>query len=69
MDSHFSDLLRILKKGQKYDSFAVHFEQHFNSTTSCIDLRKYMTFKVVKQIDPIGAIKIFKKPNCNLCME
>ena len=69
MDSHFSDLLRILKKGQKSDSFAVHFEHHFNSTTSCIDLRKYMTFKVVNQINPIGAMRTFAKPNCNLCME
>ena len=28
-----------------------------------------MTFKVVNQIKPIRAIKIFTKPNCNLCME
>ena len=28
-----------------------------------------MTFKVVKQINPIGAMKKFTKPNCNLCME
>ena len=28
-----------------------------------------MTFKVVIQINPIDAMKIFTKPNCNLCME
>ena len=28
-----------------------------------------MTFKVVKQINLIGAMKIFTKPNYNLCME
>ena len=28
-----------------------------------------MTFKVVKQINSIGAMKNFMKPNCNLCME
>ena len=28
-----------------------------------------MTFKVVKQLNPIGAMKTFTKPNCNLCME
>ena len=43
--------------------------QHFNTTMSCTDIRNYMTFKVVKQLNPIGAIKKFTKPNCNLCME
>ena len=28
-----------------------------------------MTFKVVKQINTIGAMKTSTKPNCNLCME
>ena len=69
MDGHFSDLLRLLKNGQKSDSFASHFEQHFNTNTSLTDLRKYMTFKVVKQLSTIGAMKIFTKPNCNLCMK
>ena len=69
MDGHLSDLLRLLKNGNKSDSFAAHFENHFNSTTSCIDLRKYMTFKVVNKLKPIGAMKTFTKPKCNLCME
>ena len=33
------------------------------------DIRKYMAFKVVNQIKPIGAMKTFTKPKCNLCME
>ena len=69
MDCHFSDLLRILKNRQKSDSFAAHFEQHFNTTTSSTDLRKYMTFKVVKELNLIGTMKTFTKPNCNICME
>ena len=69
MDVHFSDLLRLLKNGHKSDSFAAHFEQHFNTTTSRTYLRKYMTFKVVKQLNLIGAMKTFTKPNCNICME
>ena len=32
-------------------------------------LRKYTTFKAVKQIKPIGATKKFTKPNCNPFME
>ena len=60
-------LLSVIKNGQKSDSFAAHFEQNFNTTSSRIDLRKYMTFKVVNQINPIGTMKKFTKPNCNLC--
>ena len=69
MDGNFSNFLRLLKNGQKLYSFAAHFEHKFNSTTSRIYLHNYMEFKVVKQINPIGAMKTFTKPNCNLCME
>ena len=69
MDGHLSDLQRLLKNGQKSDSFASHFVQHFNNTTSRTELRKCMTFKVFKQLNLIGAIKTFTKPDCNLCMQ
>ena len=69
MDGYFSDLLHLLRNVQKSDSFAAHFEQHFNSTTSRTDLLKCMLFKVVKQLNLIGAMKTFTKPNCSLCME
>ena len=69
MDGHLSDLQCLFKIGQKSDSFADHFVQHFNNTTSRTELRKCMTFKVIKQLNPIGAMKIFTRPNCNLCMQ
>ena len=69
MDGHFSDLQRLLKNGQNSDSFPAHFVQHFNTTMSRTDLHKYTTFKVVKQLDPIGAMKTTTKPNFNLCMQ
>ena len=69
MDVNFYDFQRLLKNGQKSDSFAAHFVQHFNTTTSHTDLSKYMKFKVVKQLNPIGAMKTFTKPNCNICMQ
>ena len=28
-----------------------------------------MTFRVVKKLNLIGAMKTFTKPNCNLCMQ
>ena len=69
MEGRLSYLLCLLKNGQKYDSFSAHLEQHFKYTTSCTYLHKYMMFKVVKQLNPIGAMKTFTKPNCNLFME
>ena len=48
MDGHLSDLQHLLKNGQKSDSFAAHFVLRFNTTTSRTDIRKYMTFMVVK---------------------
>ena len=69
MDGHFSDLQRILKNGKKSDSFAAHFVQNFNNTMSRTDLRKCMKFRVIKQLNLIGAMKTFTKPNCNLCMQ
>ena len=69
MDSHFSDLQRLLTNGKKSDSFATHFEQQFSTTMSRTNLCKYMTFKVVKQLNQIGAMKIFMRPNSNICMQ
>ena len=69
MDDHFYDLQRLLKNGQKSDSFAAHFVQHFNNTTSRTDIRKCMKFKLIKQLNMIGAMKTFTKPNCNLYMQ
>ena len=69
IDGYFSDLQRLLKNGQKLDSFAAHFVKHFNNTTSRMDLRKHMMFKLINQLKPIDAMKTFTKPNCNLCMQ
>ena len=48
MDDHFYDLQRLLKNGQKSDSFAAHFVHHFNNTTSRIDLRKFYDVQGIK---------------------
>ena len=39
-DGHFSDLQGLHKTGQKADSFAAHFIQHFNTATSHSNERK-----------------------------
>ena len=68
-DGHFSDILLLLKNGQTYDSFADNFRQCFKYTTPHIELSKCITFKVVKQINPIGSIKTYTKNNCNIYMD
>ena len=69
MEGHLSDLQRLLKNGQKSDSFAAHFVQHFKPTKLRTDIRKYITVKVVKQLNLIGAMQTLAKPNFNICME
>ena len=59
MDGHFPDILRLFKNGKQSDSFAAHSKQHFKATTSRTDLCKYMTFKLVKQINLFGSMKTF----------
>ena len=69
MEVHFSDVHHLLNNGQKLASFDARFEQHFKYTMLCIDLGKRMAFKVVKQINLIGAKKPFTKLNCNIYMD
>ena len=63
IDSHLYYLLRLLKNGQRPNSFDAHLEQHFTSATSRTEIRKYMTFKVLNDIKPIGAKKKITKSN------
>ena len=50
-------------------SFADHFEQQFQYTTSHTDLRKCMLFKAENHLNLIGLMKPFMKLNWNICME
>ena len=69
IDGHLSNLLHLLKNGQKPDSFAAHSEQHFNATTSHTYLRTCTEIKLLKQLNLVGEMKKITKLNCNLCME
>ena len=70
MDGHPYDVQRLLKNGQKQKHFLpTIYGEHFQYTTSHTDLRKCEGLDTVNQLNPIGVIKLFTKPNCNLCME
>ena len=62
MDGHLSDILRLLKNGQKSDSFSDHFEQYFNFTKYPTYLYKYIKFKVLKQQNPNDLMKNLQHP-------
>ena len=69
MNGHFSDLQYLLKNVQKSESFAAHLVQKFTNKTLHMDLSKCMTFSILDQLNLIGAMKIYTKPICNLCMQ
>ena len=69
MEVRLNDLLRLLKNGQKSDSFVGHLEHHFNATMSHTYLRKHMTFKEVKHLNLLGAMEKFTTQDSNVCME
>ena len=46
-----------------------HYKQQFQSTTSHTDLHKFMTLNLVNQLNQIGAMESFTKPNYNLFIE
>ena len=69
MEGNFSYLLHLLLNRKKLDSFADHFKQHYNATTSRTYLHMYMKFKVVKRLNPISTMEKISELNCNLCME
>ena len=69
MYGNFYDILRLLKTGQKSNSFDAHFVMHFKSTTSHTYILYFMTFKVLNQPKPISAMKKFMKLVWNQGME
>ena len=57
------------ERRKKSYSSAAHFEQHFNSTIPRKYLSKCMALTLVNQLNPVGAMKEYKEPNCKIFME
>ena len=64
-----SPMSNVFSKMGKDQTHLLHLELHFKSTKSGTVLRKCMSFKLAKQINPFGAITLFTKPNNNLFIE
>ena len=57
MEVHFSNLLCLLKNRQNQTHFLPTSASNLTLLRHCTDLRKYMTFKVVRQLNLIDAMK------------
>lgn len=71
MSQHFQDTRRRVLFGENSDTFAKHFGQHFAETQrdpSPKNQRKLMSFEILREIDPISAMRSFGKLDCRLCM-
>ena len=60
----------MVKSGQKSDSFASHFAQHFEpgETIKPCQVREIMQVEILWQGKPISCMKTFGKNSCSLCM-
>ena len=69
MDGHVFNVQIILNNRQKSESFTANYDQQFKSNMSINYLHNCIIFKLVKQINSIGDMNSFTKPNFMLCME
>ena len=60
--------MKFVTYERTYNIAYVETQSKFKYTMSHTELLKCMTFKLVKQIYPIGAMEKFTKLNCNLCL-
>ena len=58
--------------GTNSDTFASHFSKHLldtNSDPTPKNQRVMMKFEIMDELEPISAMKSFKKLECKLCMK
>ena len=73
MDQHFGDVVKLVNKGDKSDSFASHFAKHFSDDKKDVkvkrkDVRSMVKMDILWQGNPISCMKTFGQLNCRLCM-
>jgi len=65
---HFNEVQKLVKLGEKSDSYAKHFATQFHDTNpSPINQRGGITCNIIWQGNPISAVKTFTTKNCSLC--
>jgi hypothetical protein len=70
MGQHPINIKKLVTKGIKLDSFAIHFTNHCKKEVkpTSDELHKMMKVKIIWQGNAISCMKSFGKLNCSLCM-
>ena len=74
MDQHLGDVVKLVNKDEKSDSFASHFASHCegdNDKETKLkrkDVRSKVKVEIIWQGDAISCMKSFGQLNCSLCM-
>lgn len=72
MSGHFQDVRAKVVHGVNSDTFAAHFSKHLvdeKENLTPANQRKMMRFEVLEEVEPISAMKTFRKLSCKLCMK
>jgi len=68
MQQHFNEVQKLVKLGEKSDSYAKHFATQFYDTNpSPTNQRGGITCSIIWQGNPISVVKTFAIKNCALC--
>ena len=69
MQQHFSDVKKLINKGEKSDSYAKHFAKQFTNDLkpTSPNQREGITCSIIWQGNPISVVKTFGSRNCALC--
>ena len=75
MDQHLGDVVKLVNKDEKSDSFASHFASHYegdNDKETKLkrkDVQSKVKVEIIWQGDAISCMKSFGQLNCCLCMQ
>jgi len=68
MQQHFNEVQKLVKLGEKSDSYAKHFATQFHDANpSPANQRGGITCSIIRQGNPISVVKTSATKNCALC--
>ena len=64
MEQHFQDIAQKVQHDKHSDTFAAHFETHFDQKPTPQQCREITKFKILSKVNPIGSMKTWSKSSC-----
>ena len=68
-EQHFHDVSQKLQHNKTLDTFAAHFDQHFDQNPTPKQCHEIMILETLSTANPIGLMKTWNKSSCTLCMK